>query len=106
MRTELHFLGEAGLADGFRLAGFEVIADADQQQLEQLLRRLQQQRQSAFVILSRELYDCDSALLQEVRAESGRILLAQVPPLHNPGDMQSSVDRRIALLLGQTEEQA
>ena len=99
--TRLYFLGEAALADGFRLAGFHVFADATEQQLESLLRSLQENRETAFVILDRSLYDSDLEILAELRNEGGRILIAQVPPLQDPSAMHSPVDHRSAQLLGE-----
>lgn len=101
METRLYFLGNAALADGFRLAGFEVLPDADEGDMESLLGQLHRDRLPAFVILDQQLYQSDSELLEEIRAESGRILLAQAPPLNDPAHMDSPVDQRIAQLLGQ-----
>jgi len=56
------------------------------------------------VILDHTLYDSDLAVLAELRGEGGRVLIAQVPPLNDPDAMHSSVDNRIAQLLGQAEE--
>jgi len=75
--THLYFLGEAALANGFRLAGFHVY--------------------------HRTLYESDLNVLAELRGEGGRVLIAQVPPLHDPDAMHSPVDNRIAQLLGQSE---
>jgi len=101
--THLYLLGEAGLANGFRLAGFHVYPDATEEQLDDLLRSLQESRDTAFVILDRTLYDSDLDVLAELRGEGGRVLISQVPPLHDPDAMHSSVDNRIAQLLGQAE---
>lgn len=98
--SHMYFLGEAALASGFRLAGFQVYPDANEEQLEDLLHSLQEARQTAFVILDPSLYDSDLEILAELRGEGGRILIAQVPPLHDPGAMHSPVDERIAQLLG------
>lgn len=98
--TGLYFLGDSGLANGFRLAGFEVFPDADVPALERLLRELQENRQPAFVIIDYRLAESDSPVLRQVRDEGGRILITQVPPLHHAGDLRSRVDQRINQLLG------
>lgn len=98
--TGLYFLGDAALANGFRLAGFEVYPDADVAAVEHLLRRLIDARSHAFVIVDHRLAESDSKLLEHVRLEGGRILLTQVPPLSSPDAMHSAIDERIALLLG------
>ncbi len=102
--TRLYFLGEAGLANGFRLAGFEVYPDADVRTLDRLLGELCERRQRAFVILDHALADFESKMLQQVRAEGGRILLTQIPPLNAPDDHHSCIDREIARLLGNALE--
>jgi len=99
-QTHLYFLGEAALANGFRLAGFQVIADATEEQLDDLLQGMVKKRECAFVILDQTLYNANLPVLQQLRNEGGRILLSQVPPLHNPADIHSPVDSRIAQLLG------
>ena len=104
--TRQLFLGDASLATGFRLAGFEVFPDADIAELERLLEQMQAARTPAFVVIDQELAESDSRLLQEIRREGGRILLTQVPPLTHPEQMRSSVDDRIQQLLGATGDSA
>jgi len=98
--TRLYFLGESALANGFRLAGFRVFGDATEEQLDDLLQGLVENRERAFVVLDHTLYSADLPILEQLRNEGGRVLLSQVPPLHDPGDMRSPVDSRIAQLLG------
>ena len=98
--TRQVFLGDASLATGFRLAGFEVYPDADVAQLDQLLGKLLSARTPAFVVIDQQLAESDSQRLEEVRQEGGRILLTQVPPLNHPEQMHSSIDDRIQQLLG------
>ncbi len=98
--TRQVFLGDASLATGFRLAGFEVYPDADAAQLDQLLGKLLSARTPAFVVIDQQLAESDSQRLEEVRQEGGRILLTQVPPLNHPEQMHSSIDDRIQQLLG------
>ena len=105
-KTRQLFFGDANLATGFRLAGFEVFADAGITQLEQTLSQLRAARTSAFVVIDQRLAESDSDLLEEVRREGGRILLTQVPPLTHPEQMKSSVDDHIQQLLGATGEGA
>jgi len=105
-KTRQLFFGDANLATGFRLAGFEVFADAGITQLEQMLTQLRAARTSAFVVIDQHLAESDSRLLEEVRREGGRILLTQVPPLTHPEQMKSSVDDHIQQLLGATGESA
>jgi vacuolar-type H+-ATPase subunit F/Vma7 len=99
-QTRQVFLGDASLATGFRLAGFEVFPDADAEQLDALLGQLQASRTPAFVVIDQKLGESDSRRLEEVRHEGGRILLTQVPMLTQPEQMHSSIDDRIQQLLG------
>ncbi len=99
-RTRQLFLGDASLATGFRLAGFEVFPDADPAQLDRLLDQLLMARTPAFVVIDRELAESGSRRLEEVRREGGRILLTQVPPLTQPEQMHAAIDDRIQQLLG------
>jgi vacuolar-type H+-ATPase subunit F/Vma7 len=104
--TRQLFLGDASLATGFRLAGFEVVPDAAIEQLEQLLTELRSSRTPAFVVIDQQLAETDSRIVDEVRSEGGRILLTQVPPLTQPERMKSSIDEHIQQLLGATGEGA
>lgn len=99
-QTRQLFVGDASLATGFRLAGFEVFPDADAVQLDRLLDQLLATRTPAFVVIDQQLAESDSKRLDEVRREGGRILLTQVPPLTQPQQMHSSIDDRIKQLLG------
>lgn len=105
-KTRQLFFGDANLATGFRLAGFEVVPDAGIAELEQSLTQLRAARSSAFVVIDQDLAESDSRVLDEIRREGGRILLTQVPPLTHPENMKSSVDDHIQQLLGATGESA
>ena len=98
--TRQLFLGDANLATGFRLAGFEVYPNADVAQLERLLDELMAGRTPAFVVIDTDLANADSKRLRQVRSEGGRILLTQVPRLTEPDRMHSAIDDLIQQLLG------
>lgn len=97
--THMYFLGNESLCNGFRLAGFDVYPEADGAVLDNLLKTLLAERQTAFVVLDDQLASSDSKLLNQVRAEGGRILVTEVPSLNNPDNWHSSVDQHIELLL-------
>ncbi|MCG6965566.1 MAG: ATPase [Chromatiaceae bacterium] len=105
-KTRQLFLGDAALATGFRLAGFEVYPDADVAKLDELIDGLQAARTPAFLVIDQALAESGSRRLDEVRREGGRILLTQVPPLTHPEQMHSSIDERIQQLLGLDGENA
>lgn len=98
--TRQLFLGEANLATGFRLAGFEVFPDADVDQLDAVLQKLLNERTPAFVVIDANLGAAESKKLRQVRSEGGRILLTQVPLLNAPEQMHSEIDDHIQQLLG------
>ena len=98
--TRQIFIGNAALATGFRLAGFEVVADASVAQLDDILEELQNTRAHAFVVVDQHLAESGSERLAEIRREGGRILLTQVPLLTEPDKMHRSVDNHIQQLLG------
>lgn len=98
--TRQIFLGDASLATGFRLVGFEVFPDADIRQVDSLLAQLMAERTPAFVVLDQALASQDSKRLRQVRSEGGRILLTQIPPLTEPDRMHSEIDDHIQQLLG------
>jgi vacuolar-type H+-ATPase subunit F/Vma7 len=98
--TRQVFLGDANLATGFRLAGFEVFPDADIHAVDALLAQLLADRTPAFVVLDQQLATQDSKRLRQVRSEGGRILLTQVPRLTEPDKMRSEIDDHIQQLLG------
>lgn len=104
--TRQVFLGNASLATGFRLAGFEVYPNADAAELDRLLDSLRASRTPALVVIDQELAESDSQRLEWVRREGGRILLTQVPSLTQPEQMRSSVDDRIEQLLGMEGDKA
>lgn len=104
--TRQLFLGDAELATGFRLAGFEVFPNASIAELDRLLEELISTRAHAFVVVDQALAESDSPRVKQVRSEGGRILLTQVPPLTRPEQMTSSVDDRIQQLLGLDGENA
>jgi vacuolar-type H+-ATPase subunit F/Vma7 len=105
-KTRQLFLGDAALATGFRLAGFEVYPDADVAKLDELIDGLQAARTPTFLVIDQALAESGSRRLDEVRREGGRILLTQVPPLTHPEQMHSSIDERIQQLLGLDGENA
>jgi vacuolar-type H+-ATPase subunit F/Vma7 len=97
--TRMLFLGDAALTDGFRLIGFETWADPDIEQLDQLLGELLESRSNAFLILDSRLSGVGSKLLEQVRNESGRILITLVPPLNDPDGFHCAIDQRVNSML-------
>ena len=98
--TRMLFLGEQSLADGFRLIGFETLADPTPEAADQVFRDLSRNREKAFVILDDRLMRADCPNLKRVRREGGRILVISVPPLSAPTLLASEVADRLTALFG------
>ncbi|MES9834438.1 MAG: V-type ATP synthase subunit F [Candidatus Thiodiazotropha sp. LLP2] len=94
------FVGGHALTDGFRLIGFETLTDPDSSQLEKLLSSLLKEKQRALLIIEQSVNLLDSKLLQQIRNEGGRIVLSEIPSLHNPDHFQSDLDETLKQLTG------
>jgi vacuolar-type H+-ATPase subunit F/Vma7 len=94
------FIGGPSLTDGFRLIGFETLTDPDIEQLNQLLDELQRERQRALLIIEQPVSRMGSKLLQQIRSEGGRIVLSEVPSLHDPDNFHSELDQQLKKLTG------
>ncbi len=94
------FVGGPALTDGFRLIGFETLTDPDTQQLDRLLAELQRERQRALLIIEQSIIGMGSKLLEQIRSEGGRIVLTEVPSLHDPDTFQCELDAQLKKLTG------
>lgn len=94
------FVGGPALTDGFRLIGFETLTDPDERQLNQLLTELQRERQRTLLIIEQSVNRVGSKLLDQIRNEGGRIVLSEVPALHDPDNFQSELDAQLKKLTG------
>jgi vacuolar-type H+-ATPase subunit F/Vma7 len=98
--TRMIALGSAALTDGFRLIGFETIPDATRDELEELLKGMVRNREKALVVIEHELARSGCPTLDHIRHEGGRIVVAEVPPLHAPGDYHPQVETIVRSVLG------
>lgn len=98
--ARLVVLGSAGLADGFRLIGAEVHADADAVTVEFVLERLAQSGDEALVLLETHLAHGGGAWLSRLRDQGGRIVITELPPLPAPHDYAPAVDEVVRAVLG------
>lgn len=99
--TRLIFIGDHGLADGFRLIGFETVSDPDPAQVNRTLRDLSRGRESAFVIVDDAIMEWDVPMLAQLRREGGRIIVISLPPLETlPPRLTSDVAARLQNLFG------
>ena len=99
--TRMIALGSAALTEGFRLLGVETYADATADVLETLLAGLVREQQKALVFLEHDLARSHGEWLQRVRAEGGRIIIAEIPPLQAPGDYHPQVEDVVRSILGE-----
>ncbi len=93
-------MGSKVLIEGFALLGLETYADAAPEDVEEVLASLLRDKEKALVFLEHELGRCDSASLEWVRREGGRVVITEVPPLHAPGDYHPPVEDMIMRVLG------
>jgi vacuolar-type H+-ATPase subunit F/Vma7 len=94
------FVGSHTLTDGFRLIGFETLTEPDSAALDELLATLLQEKQRALLIIEHSINRLESKLLQQIRNEGGRIVLTEVPSLHDPENFQSDLDETLKQLTG------
>ena len=99
-RTHLIAMGGAALMEGFALIGFETWPDAGGEDVETVLSDLIKRHATALLLLEPGLAHGGTPLLQRVRAEGGRIVIAEVPPLQAPGDHHSEVEMLVRTVLG------
>ncbi|MCU7797959.1 MAG: V-type ATP synthase subunit F [Candidatus Thiodiazotropha sp. (ex Myrtea spinifera)] len=94
------FIGGPALTDGFRLIGFETLTDPDGYQLDRLLSELQKEKQRALLIIEQSVNHVGSKMLDQIRSEGGRIVLSEVPSLHDPESFQCELDAQLKKLTG------
>jgi vacuolar-type H+-ATPase subunit F/Vma7 len=99
--ARLVVLGSAGLADGFRLVGAEVHADADAATLDRVLEALAHSGDAALVLLESTLARAGSSpWLDRLRNEGGHIVITELPPLPSPEAYAPAVDEVVRAVLG------
>ena len=104
--TRMIFMGNSSLADGFRLIGFETWADVEVEQMNEVLEDIHSTDQKAFVVLERYLSESSSAILENIRSEGGKVVITQIPPLHDATCFHCKIDRQIQAIMGQSAHPA
>ena len=102
--TRMLFLGDDGLADGFRLVGFEILPNPQPEEVDKLIRELIRTQAKAFVIVDTQLMQADIPSLRRVRREGGRIVVSSVPRLKEPPKLASDVADRLNAMFGNTAD--
>ncbi len=103
--TRMIFMGNSSLADGFRLIGFEIWADPEVAEMDEVLHEIRNRRQKAFVVLERHLSESSSRVLESLRNEGGRVVITQIPPLHDATCFHCKIDRQVQAMLGEAAGQ-
>jgi vacuolar-type H+-ATPase subunit F/Vma7 len=98
--TRMLFLGDDSLADGFRLIGFEIIANPDPAEVDRIFRSLDKNRERAFVIVDDRIMGSEIAGLKQVRSEGGSIVIVSIPALKDPARLSSEVADRLTAMFG------
>jgi len=98
--TRIIALGAAALTEGFGLIGVETIADATPEILEELLAGLMKRQEKALLFLEHDLARSNGPWLNRVRAQGGRIVVTEIPPLHAPEDYHPPVEDVVRAILG------
>lgn len=104
--TRMIALGSVALTEGFSLIGIETLADATVEQLENLLADLVRNQEKVLVFLEHNLARSQGRWLKHVREQGGRIVIAEVPPLHTPEDYHPQVEDVLHAILGSQALQA
>jgi vacuolar-type H+-ATPase subunit F/Vma7 len=99
-KTRMIFIGSAALTDGFRLIGFETLVSPGLAEIDSLIVGLLERRENAFLVVEQREEYGSSRMLQQVRSEGGRIVLSEVPSLHDPSCFHCELDKQIERLMG------
>ena len=99
-RTRMLFIGSAALTDGFRLIGFETLTNPKEEEIDRLITGLLERRENAFLVVEQRDEYAASRMLRQVRSEGGRIVLSEVPSLHDPSCFHCELDKQIEKLMG------
>ncbi len=98
--TRMIAVGSAALTEGFSMIGVETIPDATVEALEALLADLVRRQEKALVFIEHDLARSGGPWLRRVRAEGGRIVVAEIPPLHAPEEYHPQVEDVVRGILG------
>lgn len=97
---EVIAIGSQALMDGFALMGIRTLPDPDKTQVEHLLNELLRGKKRALIYLQHDFAADDIPSLKKLRQEGGDILIAEIPPLHQPDKRNSSLEALITRVMG------
>jgi vacuolar-type H+-ATPase subunit F/Vma7 len=93
-------MGGEALAEGFALLGVETYANPSAAEVEGVLAELRRSREKAMVYLQQDLAQLNVPSLERIRREGGRVVVTEVPRLHDPGSYRRPVEDLVARVLG------
>ena len=97
---KLIFMGSKPLAEGFALLGFNIFPDANSNLVEETLSNLLKHKENALVFIENDLVEKPGSAFLQARRESGRIIIAEIPHLHEPDSYHPLVEDLVARVLG------
>jgi len=98
--TRMIALGSLALVRGFRLIGFEALADPDEQDVRNLIDELQKHQQRAFLVVEQYLANKLRDIFCPIQQEGGDILMVELPSIHEPEKLDSYLSTKIIDKLG------
>ena len=98
--TRLIMMGDSALCAGFQLIGFETWPEASEETLDEVLRELLDDQQTALVLLEPRLARCDCSALRQLQHQGCRVVITEIPPLNAPGDYRPQVEELVKSVLG------
>jgi vacuolar-type H+-ATPase subunit F/Vma7 len=93
-------MGHEALADGFALLGFEIFANAVQDDVEKLLSELIKHKEKALIFLEDSLAQSPKDAFLRARSEAAGIIITEIPPLNAPENYRPVVEDLVARVLG------
>ncbi len=93
-------LGSAVLMEGFELVGFETYPDPAPETLENLFQELLRKQQAALVVIEQSLARNPGRQLMRAQREGGRIVITEIPDIHQGSDYHSRVESLVQNILG------
>ena len=93
--TRMIALGSLALVRGFRLIGFEGVANPDHEEVRHLINQLVTQQQRAFLVVEQKLADKLRDVFCPIQQEGGEILMVELPSIHEPGNLDSFLSSKI-----------
>jgi len=98
--TRMIAIGSLALVRGFRLIGFEALADPDRKNISVLIDDLQRHQQRAFLVVEQHLANELRDIFRPIQQEGGDILMVELPAIHEPEKLDSYLSSKIEERLG------